>query len=153
MTAIAYAKWIAGAVLLVLYSAFWYHLGGEGTRLKVANTEVRQATAEQRKETKDEATVAEEAKRFETATDPALTPVAAPLVRLCHFTPVATVSSANAAGSGTDASAPVRAAPAEDSVPGPDIGGPIVQVGHNADAQVAGLQHYIEHVCQARAPQ
>jgi len=32
---------------------------------------------------------------------------------------------------------------------GPDIGRPLVTIGHTADAQIAGLQDYITRVCLA----
>jgi hypothetical protein len=150
--AIAYAKWIGAAVLLVLYSGFWYHLGGLGTRERVAVAQVKQEKAQDTKRTIDEATVAKEAKTYEAATDPELSPVSAPSVRLCHYTPVASVPGANAPGSGAHASAPVPAPAPAAALPGPDIGRPVLQVGHDADAQIAGLQDYIEHVCQAHAP-
>jgi hypothetical protein len=144
-------KWIGILLGLALAFGAGYHFGGLAPKLAQAKAQIKQETAAQTKDTKDQATVAQEARTYEAATDPLL-PVAAPAVRVCHYTPVASVPSADPAGSGTDAAAPVRAANPPDPLPGPDIGRPLVQIGHNADAQIAGLQDYIEHVCQARAP-
>lgn len=126
-----------------------HHYGALAPELAQAKTEVKQEAAQDTKRAKDETTVAQEAKTYEAATDPALAPVTAPVVRLCKYT---IVSSPNPAGSGADAKLPVRAPDPQPSVPGPDIGRPLVQIGHNADAQVAGLQDYIARVCQAKAP-
>lgn len=128
-----------------------YHFGTLAPKLAAAKTEIKQEAAEQKKDTADRTTVEKEAKTYEAATDP-LQPIAAPTVRVCYYAPLPTVPSTHAAGSGVNAGPPVRAANPPDPVPGPDIGRPLVQIGHNADAQLAGLRDYIEHVCQARAP-
>jgi hypothetical protein len=141
-------KWAGILLGLALAFGAGYHFGGLAPKLAAAKTELKQEAASQAKDAKDEAIIAREAKTYEAATDPLL-PIAAPVVRVCYYTPV---SSAKPPGSGTDAAAPVRAANPPDPVPGPDIGRPLVQIGHNADAQIAGLQDYIEHVCQASAP-
>jgi hypothetical protein len=143
---------IGGILLLVADFFAGYHFGGLAPKLATANTVIKQEAAEQAKDTKDQATVAQEAKTYEAATDPALDPIAAPRVSMCYYAPSPTLPSTNTSGSGAHASAPVPAAAAPDPVPGPDIGRPIVQVGHDANAQVAGLQDYIERVCQAKAP-
>ena len=150
MTVIAYAKWIGGAVALTLYSWFWWHMGGESTRLKVATAQVHQEVQAQQKDNHDRTTVAQEAKTYEAA---ALDPIAAPDVRVCHYTPApAPVPSTHPAGPRTDAPAPSREPDPVPDVPGPNIGPPLVRSAHLADAQVKGLQDYITHVCQARAP-
>ncbi len=150
MTAIAYAKWIGGAAVLALYTWFWWHMGGESTRLKVATAEVHTEVQAQQKDNHDRITVAQEAKTYEAATDP-LEPIAAPIVRMC-IVPIASpaVPSAHSAGSGDHATAAVR----EPDPPVPTVVDwntePLVRAGHNADAQVIALQDYITHVCQAQ---
>ena len=151
MTAIAYAKWIGGAVAIALYSWFWFHMGGESTRLKVATQEVHQEVIQQTKDNHDRATVAQEAQVYEKATDP-LQPIAAPVVRMCITPTAARLPSPHPAGPRTDAPTPSRSA----DPPVPTIvewnTEPLVRAGHDSDAQVAGLQDYITHVCQAQAP-
>lgn len=139
-----------GIVLLVLVFFGGYHFGALAPKLAAAKTELKEEAAAEVKDTKDQATVAQEAKTYEAATDPALDPVAAPRVSMCYYAPA--LPSANPAGSGAHASAPIPEPATQPAVPGPDIGRPIVQIGHDADAQVAGLQDYISHVCQAKAP-
>jgi hypothetical protein len=67
-------------------------------------------------------------------------------VRVCRYTPVA-APQARAARHVPDASRPDRS---PDPVSGPDVGPNLVQVGHVADAQIAGLQDYITRVCRVQ---
>lgn len=141
------AKAIGILVGLVAAFLFGYHFGGLAPKLAAARAEVHQESLNDAKRTTDQTTVAGEARTYEAAE---LAPVSAPVVRVCLYTPVSPVSGAYAARPRTDAPVPSRSA---DPVPlqaGPDIGPPLVRVGHVTDAQVAGLQHYIEHVCQAK---
>lgn len=126
-----------------------YHFGTLAPKLAEAKTELKQDAAEQKKDTTDQATVAQEAKTYEAATDPALAPVSAPHVSVCYYAPLV---QSHATGSGVNAGPPVRAPDRPDPVPGPDIGRPLVQISHNADAQIAGLQDYIAKVCQGGHP-
>jgi len=143
------AKWIAlGVAVIAAFLAGW-HFGRQGLELKDAKTEVKQEAAQDTKRRTDEGTVAQEAKTYEAATDP-LAPLAAPIVRMCDYsTPVPT---AHPAGSGAHEAPALRAA--DPPVPAVTLWHtePLVRDGHNADAQVVGLQDYIAHVCQAHAP-
>jgi hypothetical protein len=146
-----YVYGAAGAIVLLVAVFFGgYHFGKLAPQLAAAKTELKQEAAAQVTETKDNAIVAQEAKTYEAATDPALDPVAAPRVSMCYYAPLTPMLRSAPAGSGVNASAPVRAADPEPPVPGPDIGRPLVQTGHDANAQVAGLQDYITKVCQAK---
>lgn len=137
-----------GAIVLLAADFFaGYHFGTLAPKLAAAKTELKQEAAQEVKATKDQAIIAEEAKTYEAATDP-LKPIAAPHLSVCYYAPLARVPSALPAGSGVNAGSAVRAPDTPNPVPGPDIGRPLVQIGHNADAQLAGLRDYIEHVCQ-----
>lgn len=142
-----------GALLLAAGTfATGYHFGGLSGRLAAAQTVVKQEVATQRRTTTDQATVAEEAKTYEAAIDP-LAPLPAPVVRLCYnSTARAAVPSAHPAGSGAAPGPPIPAAAAAPTLPGPDIGRPVLQVGRRADAQVAGLIDYIQRVCRVPVP-
>lgn len=155
MTAIAYIKYIAIGAAFLGWSFLCYHQGGQGTRLAVADVRVKQDTAAAKTLAKDQTTVAQEAKTYEAAVaDPG--PVPAPVVRLCYYrTAPAAVPRATAAGSGPDASPDLRAAaaaPLASPVAGADIGKPLIAIPHACDAQVAGLQDYIRHVCAVNGP-
>lgn len=143
---------IAAAVLAVVLAAFgagWY-FGRQGIELKDSKQIVKQEVAQDSKRRTDEGTVAQEAKTYEAATDP-LAPLPAPIVRMCDYSTPA-VPSPHPAGSGAHAPPALRAAdPPVPAVVEWDTK-PLVRDGHNADAQVAGLQDYIAKVCQAHAP-
>ncbi len=149
MTAIAWAKYVGIGAAFICQAWFWWHMGGESTRLKVATAQVHTEVQAQTKERHDQVTVAQEAKTYETA---AIEPVAAPVARVCYYRTAPAVPSAHPAGSGADAPVEQRSPDPLPAVPGPDIGPPLVRSGHLTDAKVAGLQDYIEHVCQAHAP-
>jgi hypothetical protein len=148
-----YGAALACLLLIGAFGAGW-HFGGQAPKLAAAKQELKQEAAEDTKRTTDQTTVAQEAKTYEAATDP-LAPLPAPVVRLCYNSTTPAVPSAHPAGPG-----------AHGPVPVPDAGGgdshlptyvqwntrPLVQIGRNADAQVAGLQDYITRVCQAHAP-
>jgi hypothetical protein len=142
----------AAALVLAIgsFGAGW-HFGRQGLELRDSKAVVKQAVAEDTKRTTDQTTVATEAKTYEAATDP-LAPLAAPVVRMCDYTPATAMPSAHPAGSGAHAAAAVPAPAPRDPVPGPDIGRPVVQVGKFADARVVALQDYIQRVCQAKTP-
>ena len=95
----------------------------------------------------DTATINAEAKTYAAAQ---IDPIAAPVVSVCHYTPAA-VPRATVAGSLPHGAPNLPAPSPPAAVPGPDIGRPLVSIGHTADAQVAGLQDYIEHVCRVAA--
>lgn len=141
------AKAIGILVGLAIAFLVGYHFGGLTPQLKAAKAEIKQEAAQDQKRTTDQNTVAGEAKTFEKAQ---LDPLPAPVVRVCLYTPLATVSSAHTAGPRIDAPVPNRSPAPVPVEAGPDIGPSLVRVGHVTDAQVAGLQHYIEHVCQAK---
>jgi hypothetical protein len=140
----------AGAlVLLVLSFGAGWHFGGESGKLAESKAVAKQEAQVITQTATDTSTINTEAKAYAAAQ---IDPVAAPVVSLCHYTPAAAVLGAAAAGSGPHVAPHVPAPGPPAALPGPDIGRPLVQVGHDADAQVAGLQDYIEHVCRVKAP-
>lgn len=142
-----------GAIVLLAADFFaGYHFGTLAPKLAAAKTELKQEAAEQKKDTKDEATVAQEGKTYAAAKDddPALDPVRLPDVRVCYYAALTRVQSAGATGSGAHAPAEVRPGPAQNPDPGPNITPSIVHVGNIANAQVEGLQDYIAKVCQVK---
>lgn len=138
---------ILAAVLLVFFAG--YHVGGMAPKLAAAKIEVKQEVAADAKRTVDQTTVAQEAKTYEAAE---IAPIAAPVVRMCYYSTAASVPSPNPAGSGAHAPLVSASANPVPGVPGPDIGSALLRTGHTVDAQVAGLQDYIDHVCLAKAP-
>lgn len=145
------ALWAVIAAIALLAGTFWAgtHFGGEGQALKCAAAEVHTEVQAQTKERHDTVTIAQEAKTYETATDP-LTPIDAPVARVCYYSTAPAVPSTHPAGPRIDAALPQRGPDPVSAVPGPDIGSPLVRVGHVNDAKVAGLQDYITHVCQVQ---
>lgn len=149
MTAVAYAKVIGAAVLALSLFLAGYHFGGLAPKLACVQAQVKTEALAQAKRTKDTATVAEEAKTYDAATDP-VQPLPAPVVRVCRAPPApAAVPNAAASGFRAHEATPLPAAAPRDPLPGPDIGRPVVQAGRDADAQIAGLQDYIAKVCEA----
>lgn len=138
---------ILGAVLIVFFAG--YHVGGMAPKLADAKAEVKQEVAADTKRTADQTTVAQEAQTYE---DAQLAPIAAPVVRMCEYAPAARLPSPNPTGPGTHAPAATHGADPVPPVPGPDIGPGLLRSSTVAEAQVAGLQDYINRVCQAKAP-
>lgn len=138
---------IAWLVSLVAAFAVGYHFGGLGPKLKDASAAAKVERQEVTTLQSDAARINQEAKTFENAQDPALDPIPAPSVRLCHYTRAPSVDASPSAGPGAPAPVPLRAAD-----PGPDIGPGLRAIGRQADAQVAGLIDYIYHVCPVKAP-
>jgi hypothetical protein len=143
--------YIAAAVVFALIASFGagYHFGGLGCQLVSAKATITQDTKVQKQESADATRINQEAAAFEQAP---LDPIAAPVVRVQYREASACVPRAPATGSGAHAAAPVSAPGPADPVSGPDIGRPLVLVGHTCDAQVAGLQDYIAHVCRVKTP-
>lgn len=143
--------YIAAAVVFALIASFGagYHFGGLGCQLGDAKATVKQDAQNAQQESSDVQQINQEAQHFAQAS---LDPIPAPLVRVQYREAPACVPRAPAAGSGAHAAAVVPAPSAVDSVPGPDLGRPLVLVGHICDAQVAGLQDYVNHVCRVKAP-
>jgi hypothetical protein len=140
----------AGAlVLLVLSFGVGWHFGGESGQLAESKAVAKQEAQVITQSATDTSTINTEAKTYAAAQ---IDPVAAPVVSLCYYTPAAALLGAPATGSGPHAAAQLPAPGPQPALPGPDVGRPLVQVGHDADAQVAGLQDYIEHVCRVKAP-
>jgi hypothetical protein len=132
-------------VAIVLAFLAGWHFGRQGLELKDANQVVKQEVAQDQKRERDQTTIAQEGKAYADATDP-LAPLPAPVVRLCYSAPAPPPRPARPAPD-----APV-ASGKPDPVPlqaGPDVGPALVRVGHDADAQIAGLQDYITKVCRA----
>jgi len=140
-----------GALVLMAVFGLGYHFGAEAYRLDDATATVQQLTHNATQESKDAQQINEEAAHLAAA---ALDPVAAPVVRVYYPPPAAVVSRATASGPipacpSLPAGHPADPLPAARSV---DIGKPLVQLGHDADAQIDQLLDYIDHVCRVPAP-
>jgi hypothetical protein len=120
--------------------------GGLGCRLADARAaHVQEAKIAARAVT-DRAIVAEEARTYAKSR---IDPVVSPVVRVCHYTPVA-LPGASAPTPRIDGAVDERvphSVPARDPDPGPNFGPPLVRAGHVCDAQVAALQDYVRRVC------
>jgi hypothetical protein len=138
---------IAVAVLVLFFGGFY--VGRLQPQLVAAKATIQRDGQNVKQESRDVQRINAEAKAFQNAD---LDPIAAPVVRVQYREASACVPRAAAAGSVADAATAVPAPGPVDSVSGPDIGRPLVLVGHTADAQVAGLQDYIAHVCRVKAP-
>lgn len=140
---------IAALALAIGAFFFGYHQGGLSCQLKDARTVVKETDQNLKSAAADAVTVNQEAKTYAAAP---LDPIAAPVVRVCRYTPADRVPAAATAGSLADGSPSVRGTPAPDPhlSAGPDIGEPVVREGHIANAQVIGLQDYIARICLAK---
>lgn len=146
-----YGAAIALFLLILSFGAGW-HFGGQSGRLADSTAVVKQEAHVITQEVTDTAIINAEAKTYAAAQ---IDPIAAPVVSVCHYTPTAAVPRTATAGPLPHGTADLSAPGARGalSAPGPvDIGEPLVRVGHNADAQVAALEDYIEHVCRVPAP-
>jgi hypothetical protein len=141
----------AGAILLVLLLTFagGFYVGRVGLEKDDARATVRRDAQNVRQEALDATRINQEAKRL---ADSELDPIAAPVVRLQYLAPTACVLRAPTPGPLPHGTPVLPAASPVGPVPGPDVGRPLVQIGHACDAQVAGLEDYIEHVCRVPAP-
>jgi hypothetical protein len=136
---------ILGAVVLGLIAfiawSFWERHEGsvsciDADKVAVATQEAHNAAIL----VNQQQTIAQEKKAYE---DALLQPVAAPVVRLCI--PAGTLPQTIHAAPGAHAA---PALPAGGPInPVPDVGRPLMQQGHDADAQVIALQDYIKNVC------
>lgn len=140
---------IALLIALALAFGMGWHFGRQGLELKDTKQLASSESATIQKTSRDQVTVAGEAKTYEDAIDP-LAPIPGPIVRLCIAAPA--VPSAHPAGPGAHAAAAVRAADPQLPAVVDWDSKPVVRQGRVANAQVAGLQDYITHVCQAHAP-
>lgn len=137
-----------GAGLLIVWATVTYleHRGAAACKQADTVAAAKQEGHEEAKAASDTRTINQEAKTY-AQTLAAPDPIDSPHVSLCHYTPSA-VPSAPTPGSSPHESAPSRAA---DPVnPPTDVGPPLVKVGVDADAQVKGLQDYIQRVCLVR---
>ncbi len=142
---------IAGAAVLALIVSFGggVYVGRLQPQLAAAKATIKRNAINTAQESTDATRINSEAKQFAQAP---LDPIAAPVVRVQYREASACVPRAATAGSGAHAAPDLPAPSIVDSVSGPDIGRPLVSVGHIADAQVAGLQDYITHVCRVPPP-
>ena len=143
--------YVAAGIVFALIASFGagYHFGGLGSQVRDAKAIISQDAKVQKQESADAMRINQEAAAFERAP---LDPIAAPVVRVQYREAPACVPRAPATGSGPHVPALLPAPSVVDSVSGPDIGRPLVLVGHTCDAQVAGLQDYIAHVCRVLPP-
>jgi hypothetical protein len=138
---------IVVAVLALFFGGFY--VGRLQPQLAAAKATIKRDAQNVKQESTDATRINAEAKAFK---DASLDPIPAPVVRVQYRAAAACVSRATAAGPGADAAPAVSTGGPVDSVPGPDIGRPLVLVGHTADSQIAQLQDYINHVCRVKAP-
>jgi hypothetical protein len=137
---------VAAAILGIVIG---WHFGRQSLELSTAKVEVKQEAAIDTKRAADQTTVAEEAKTYEAAE---IAPLAAPVLRVCHYTPAASLPGANAAGPGTHAPAADHQPDPVPDQPGPNIGPGLLRAGTIVRAQVMQLQDYVNRVCQAKVP-
>ncbi len=151
-------KTVAICLLFVAWSALCYRQGGARQRLEVAQSTLKRESGQIATLQSDQKTVTQEAETYANATTAAIPDAAAPVVSVCYYrTAPAALPSAHPAGPLSHEAAPVPAARGGDpAVPVATVRRwdtkPVVQIGRDANAQVAGLQDYIAKVCQARAP-
>jgi hypothetical protein len=122
-------------LLIGSFGAGW-HFGGQSGKLADTRAVATQEAGVIKQAATDTTTINAEAKVYAAAQ---VDPIAAPVVRVCLYTPAQPVSRTAAAGSIAHAAAELPAPGPQPAVPGPDIGGPLVQ-------------DYIEHVCRVKAP-
>jgi hypothetical protein len=137
---------ITAAVLLIVGTVLYLeHRGAAKCVAADAAAVQQQQTHKAVKSATDAQTINQEAKTYAQAL---LDPIAAPVVRV-RYLPARTVPSPRPAGP-LPASACLPGPSPPDPVPGPDIGRPLVQLGHDADSQVSALWDYIDRVCRVR---
>jgi hypothetical protein len=144
--------WVKGiAVLLIALGLFGggFYVGRMKPALAAARATIQRDAENQKQESIDAARINQEAHQMGQAP---LDPIAAPVVRLQYVAAPASVPGAAAARPIAHGSPDIPAGHPVDPLPGPDVGRPLVLVGHEADAQVAALQDYITHVCRVKAP-
>jgi hypothetical protein len=134
---------IVVALLLFVGWSFWERHEGavsceDKDKSAVASQEAHNATVL----VNQNQAIASEKQAYE---DALLQPIAAPVVRLCSAP--SPVPQAPPAARGTHGNASVPIPSPEAVVSGPDVGLPLVRIGHDADNQIAGLQDYIKRVC------
>jgi hypothetical protein len=139
----------AATFLLILSFGAGWHFGGESGKLADTRAVATQEAGVIKQSASDAAIINAEAQTYAAAQIDA---IAAPAVSVCHYTPTAAVLRATPAGPQPHGAPDLPAPGPPAAVPGPDIGRPLVSIGHNADAQVAALQDYIQHVCRVPAP-
>lgn len=139
----------AGALVLMGVFGLGYHFGSEACRLDDAKATVSEMARNQKQESTDVQRINAEATQLGQAV---LDPLPAPVVRVCLYTPAITVPGAPTPGPESHAAPASRGADPLPARAGPDIGEPLVRVGHDSDAQVIALQDYITHVCRVPSP-
>jgi hypothetical protein len=137
---------VAASLLIGGFTLYERHAGAAQCVQAVHVATAHEEGVQQAQAADDSKTIAIEAEAYAKAHQPDPDAIPAPIVRVCHYSPLA-VPSARPAGLSPDAPRDDGAASA---VPGPNVGPDLVQVGHVADAQIAGLQDYIVRVCRAR---
>jgi len=142
-------KVILALVLAIALFAGGFYVGRLQPQLAAAKATIKRNAENTEQEQTDATRINLEAKQLAAA---ALDPIAAPVVRVLYGPPAACVPRTPASRPLPDAAPAVPAPGPANSLPGPDIGRPLVSVGHEADAQVAGLQDYITYVCRVPAP-
>jgi hypothetical protein len=142
-------KAIAALVVAMLLFGGGFYVGRLQPQLSAAKATIKRDDQNVKQESTDAARINLEAKQFEQAP---LDPIVAPVVRVQYREAAACVPRAAPTGPVPHGTAAVPAPSVVDSVSGPDIGRPLVLVGHVCDAQVTGLQDYINHVCRVKAP-
>ena len=135
---------LAGVALAGGLILYFEHRGAQACLKADAAAVQKQETHNEIKAATDAQTINQEAKDYH-ATLAAPDPIDAPHVSLCHYTASA-LPSASAPGPRPHESAPSGSA----DTPHPDVGPPLVKVGIDSDAQVRGLQDYINKVCLVR---
>lgn len=140
---------LLGVIAVMAVSGFFYieHLGAQ----KCVKDYEAASAVETRKENvqhgKDVTTTQNEGQTFEAAKTAPVAP--APVVSLCSPLHRPAKQAPATPTSSPDAKAPGGATP-EELPPVRWDTEPIVRIGHEADAQIAGLQDYITNVCRPK---
>jgi hypothetical protein len=153
MTALAWLKLGAGAAVAIVWSWFCYHQGGLACQVKTSNAVAKEEATQLHQDQADAKAIASEGTTYAQVLD--TNPVDPPHVSLCYYSTGASAPVPRPApavpGPAHAAELPAPAQHVADPTPGPDIGPDLEQLARQADAQVKGLEDYIEKVCRPGA--
>ena len=140
-----YWRWIAGLVLIFALVGQEMVYGEHRYRQGVAATVAADARVLAMKEKTDTVAISQEGKEYAKAVSTAI--AGAPIISVCIDPPRPVLP--RPARRSPDAPAIVRSPdPSVPTKPREWDTRTVVQIGHDADAQIAGLQDYIERVCR-----
>jgi hypothetical protein len=140
-----------GIMAVMAISGFFYieHLGAQKCEKAVEKANVAEVKKETTQRATDIGTTQKEGQTFETAKTEPIAPAPVITLGVCPTVPRKAGPTAPTAGPGANGEAPVRTANSELPTVQWDTE-PIVRIGHEANAQVTGLQDYITNVCRPK---